>query len=376
MDKPQPSASSKSAKAAKASAKPAGRPLHFPYKDREYFSENLALLLKSAVPVGEALQSIATASPNKKLQKVLTEMQADIDAGQSLANALEHSGLMSDQTLALVSLGEESGHLVENLQLAAQQEEKSHLFAAKVRSALIYPVFVLGLTFVVGLGVAWFLLPRLAQTFSQLHVKLPFITRVMIGLGNFLRQHGKIAVPLVLIAIFSVVYILFFAKKTKHIGQRFLFALPGIGRLMNEVEVAQFGYLLGTLLNAGLPIIKTLELLAGATRSSRHQALYRYLAQSLADGFSLKESLAKYKNSGKLIPAPVQQMIIAGERSGSLPDVLLVIGHTYEQKSDITTANLESIIEPILLVIVAAGVLLVAIAVIIPIYGLVGGLQQ
>jgi type IV pilus assembly protein PilC len=349
---------------------------HFSFKQREYLSENLALLLKSAVPIGQALESLADSTTSKPLKKALQQMQVNIEAGYNLTDALERSGLVSSQTLALVRLGESSGHLVENLQLAAQQEEKRHVFAAKVRSALIYPSFVLGLTAIVGLGVAWFLLPRLATTFSQLHVKLPLISRLMISFGTFLKHHGIIAVPVSLLAISVVLYVLFAAPSTKHIGRRLLFLLPGIGRLMHEVEVAQFGYLLGTLLSAGLPVTQAVHLLANATTAPQYQEFYNYLAQSLEDGYSVKDSLSKYKGNLRLLPAAVQQMLIAGERSGSLPDVLLTVGRTYEQKSDITTQNLEAIIEPILLVIVWLGVMLVAVAVIVPIYSLVGGLNK
>jgi type II secretory pathway component PulF len=350
--------------------------VHFAYKEREYFSENLALLLKAAVPVGQALESLRESTDRKPLKKALVGMEADVEAGMNLADALERSGLVSSQTLALVRLGENSGHLVENLQLAAQQEEKRHVFASKVRSALIYPSFVLSLTLIVALGVAWFLLPRLAQTFSQLDVELPAISRTLIGGGTFLKEHGAVAVPLAVLVILVALYILFAAPATKHIGRRFLFKLPGIGRLMKEVEIAQFGYLLGTLLNAGLPVTHAVRLLAGASSSPDHKKFYEYLAGSLEDGYSFKESLAKYKGSAALIPRPVQQMVVAGERSGSLPEVLLTIGRTYEQKADTTTANLEAIIEPILLVIVWLGVMIVAVAVIVPIYSLVGGLNK
>ena len=348
--------------------------VHLSFKEREYFTENLSLLLKASVPVGEAIDSLMQTTKSKATKTVLTGMQADIEAGYGLADALERSGIVSAQTLALIRLGERSGHLVENMQLAAQQEEKRHASRSKVRSALIYPVFVLGLTIVIGLGIAWFLLPKLSNTFSQIHVKLPLISVIMINFGNFLQAYGLVAVPLAIGVGLLLGYVLFGAPKTKFIGQRILFKTPGIGRLMKEVEIAQFGYLLGTLLDAGLPITQAVELLAGASTSRQHQLFYRDLAQHLTDGFSMKDSMSRYKKSGKLLPLAMQQMITAGERSGSLAEVLLTIGHTYEQKSDITTENLEALMEPVLLLFVAGGVMLVAVAVILPIYSLVGGL--
>lgn len=352
------------------------RSYHIPFKEREYFSENLALLLKSAVPIGQALDSLVKTTKNTAMKKTLANMQADIEAGYSLANALERSNVVSNQTLALVRLGEQSGRLIENLQLAAQQEEKRHAFRSKVRSALIYPSFVISLTVIVGLGVSWFLLPRLSETFTQLNVSLPLISQIMIQFGKFLQAYGYIAVPAFILGCALLGYILFGFKATKGIGQRILFKTPGIGRLMKEVEIAQFGYLLGTLLDAGLPITEAIRLLARASNATRYQHFYDYLAKALGDGYSFRESLEKYKKSSKLLPPAVQQMVIAGERSGSLSEVLSTVGRTYEQKADTTTENLEAIIEPILLIIVWIGVMLVAVAIIVPTYSLVGGLNQ
>ncbi len=352
------------------------RKYHPPAKEREYFTENLGLLLQSAVPVGEALDSLGRTTRSRPMKKSLQAMLADIESGVSLADALERSGIVSNQTLALVKLGEQSGNLSENLQIAALQEEKSRIFKSKVRSALLYPVFVLSLTLVVGLGVAWFLLPRLASTFSQLHVDLPLISKILIQFGIFLNAYGIIAIPAFLAFCFLGGYILFGFRRTKSLGQRLLFALPGTGRLMRESEIAQLGYLLGTLLEAGLPVTQALGLLAQASNLVHYQKFYRHLASSLDEGYSFKDSLAKYPHSQHLLPPAIQQMIIAGERSGSLSDVLLTIGRTYEQKADTTSQNLETILEPILLVVVWLGVLVVAIAVIVPIYSLVGGLNQ
>ena len=350
--------------------------LHLPFSEREYFIDNLALLLKSAVPIGEALESVEQSIKSRAFKKALKNMRDDIEAGYNLGDSLERSGAVSSQTLALVRLGEASGHLVENLEIAAKQEEKRHRFTAKVRSAFIYPAFVIVLTIVIGLGVAWFLLPRLADTFAQLHVTLPPISRILINFGIFLKAHGLVAVPLFIVGSFLIGYIIFAAPGTKNIGRKLLLRTPGVGRLVRETEIAQFGYLLGTLIDAGLPITKALRLLAGASTSPDYQKLYQYLAEAVDNGYTFKESLAHYKQSRRVLPIAVQQMLIAGERSGSLPEVLLTIGRTYEEKSDLTTQNLETVIEPILLVAVAGGVMVVAVAVILPIYSLVGGLNQ
>jgi len=343
-------------------------------KYRDYLASNLALLLNAAVPIQEALDSLKETSKSTNLNKALDQMKRDIDEGVPLWKALDSAGVASQQTLALVRIGEESGRLVENLRVAAQQEEKQQIFRAKVRSAMLYPSFVLGLTLVVGVSVAWFLLPRLAETFDQLNVPLPPISQVFINLGLFLRDNGIWAVPAGLAGVSFLMYILFGYAKTRSIGQALLFRIPGVSRLLYEVEVARFGYLLGTLMQAGLSVTQSLQSLHDATAALRYKKLYQKLRDGFEEGYSFHAVLPKYKAVKKLIPPPVQQMVMAGERSGSLPETLVSVGAIYEEKADISTQNLEAILEPILLIFVWLGVMGVAVAVILPIYGLVGGL--
>jgi len=354
---------------------PHAKQFHLRAKDREYLTTNLTMLLKAAVPVGEALESLASTSNSKLFKQAITQMQHDIDEGMPLWKVLQRSGVISDQTLALVRLGEESGNLVANLEVATRQEEKQRILRSKVRSALIYPIFVLGLTGVVGIAVAWFLLPRLSQTFTQLNVPLPFISKFFLNIGVFLKQYGMYAIPGGLIAMILLLYLLFAAPKTKRAGIWLLFHTPGISRLMYEVEIARFGYLFGTLLEAGLGVTEALELLQNSTNAPQYQRFYRYLRDAFDQGYGFRDALPKYKGSRKLLPGSVQQLIIAGERSGSLAETLLTVGRTYEQKADTSTENLEVILEPILLVIVWLGVMGVAIAVILPIYKLTSGLS-
>lgn len=353
---------------------PKAKRFHIKGKDREYFTANLALLLKAAVPVGEALDSLKETSRSKPLKEATVQMQNDIEEGIPLWRALERSRIVSQQTLSLVRLGEQSGNLVENLKVAAEQDAKQRVFRAKVRSALLYPTFVLSLTAIVGMGVAWFLLPRLAETFDQLNVELPFISRILIDFGLFLKENGLWAIPLGIFIVGIIGYILFAAPKTRMIGQAFLFRVPGVSRLLHEVEIARFGYLLGTLLQAGLSVTQALQLLHDATSVRRYQKLYSYLGQAFEDGYGFRSSLAEYKHIESLLPPAVQQMIIAGERSGALSETLASVGEIYDEKASTTTQNLEVILEPLLLVIVWMGVLGVAVAVILPIYSLIGGL--
>ncbi len=345
-------------------------------KERDYFVENLSMLISGGMPIMSALNAIAEELRSRRMKSIIAKIQLDIESGSCLWRALAGSNLFPEHAISLIRLGEESGKLTENLKVVAIEQEKDRVFSSKLRSAMMYPVFVLSLTVIIGIGIAWFILPKLATVFAQLKINLPLITKILIGIGTFLGQYGQYVVPAAVVAVAAIFFFVFSFSKTKFIGQFILFSLPGIKGFIKEVEVARFGYLLGTLLEAGLPITQALNSLASATEISQYKKFYLHLRDSVEDGNSLQKSFVTFKNTRHLIPAPMQQLIFAGEQSGTLSETLLKIGQMFETKADTSTKNLTVILEPILLVIVWLGVVTVALAVILPIYSLIGGFNS
>jgi type IV pilus assembly protein PilC len=341
--------------------------------DTDYFIENLSMLVFSGMPVVDAISSISEEVHSGKMKTVLSKIKIEIENGSSIWRALQDSTLLKEHSISLIRLGEESGRLVENLKVVAVEEQKARMFKSKLRSAMMYPVFIMFITAVVGIGIAWFILPKLAVVFLQLKMKLPFVTKILINFGGFLGQYGQYFIPLLIAFLIFLYLLLFYFKKTKGSGQFILFHVPGVKQLMKEIEVARFGFLFGTLLQAGVPIISALDSLITATEFLSYRKLYTHIKQSVDNGDSLQKSFSSFKNAKKLIPSPIQQLVVAGEKSGNLSTILLKIGLMFEEKADATTKNLTIILEPILLVIVWLGVVAVALAVILPIYGLVGG---
>ncbi|HYV33828.1 MAG TPA: type II secretion system F family protein, partial [Candidatus Limnocylindria bacterium] len=164
--------------------------------------------------------------------------------------------------------------------------------------------------------------------------------------------------------------------KLKQVGQYFILRFPGIGGLAKNIELTRLGFVMGNLLKAGLPIVKATEMLAAVTPFYEYKKLYSSIAKNLDEGNSLRKTFEVYPNSRKLIPTPIQQIIIVGEESGNLSESLLKIGQVFEEKTDLATKNLTVVLEPILLVIVWLAVVGVAIAVILPLYSLIGGLNK
>lgn len=341
-------------------------------RDLDYFIENLSMLAGSGMNIAESIGAIGTELRSSKMRHVARWIQEEVEAGGSLSGALEQVKLFPDHVVSLIQIGEESGRLSENLALVSEQQKKDRMFHSRIKSALMYPVFVLSLTLIVGIGIAWYILPKLSLVFSQLRIELPVLTRMLIAFGEFLEEFGFIAIPIFLFFIIFIFYFIFYFSGTKHIGQNILFHLPGTGELIKQVEIARFSYLLGTLLDAGLPITSALDSLIEAMTFSKYKNFYSHLQTSIADGNSFQKSFASYRHLNRLIPIPVQQFIVAGERSGNLSTSLAKISETYEAKIEATTKNLTVILEPLLLIIVWLGVVTVALSIILPIYSLIG----
>lgn len=341
-------------------------------KEKEYLVENLAMLLQSGIPVVAALEAIKQSLKSKQVTAIVFQMQQDINSGSLIWEAFQKARLLPAYAVSLIRVGEESGMLAQNLTIVAQQEVKKHDLDSKIRSAMLYPLFIFVLTVVVGIGIAWFVLPNLAHVFSQLNVKLPFITRVLISIGNFLSEHGIIAIPAFCGICFFLVYIVFYAQRTKLIGQKILFSFKPTQELLRDIEISRFGFILGNLLQAGTPIMDALISLQKSSTFYIYTRFYTYLVQSIEEGTAFTLSMHVYPKGTVVIPAPIQEMLAAAEASGSLPQTLVHIGTIYERKLDDLTKNLAVLLEPILLVIVWLGVLAVAIAVILPLYTLIG----
>jgi len=342
-------------------------------KERDYFMENLSMLLASGMNITAALEAIKSGLRSKIMKQIVDDLKVQIDDGSPIWRALDNTGLVSNHAIALIKIGEESGRLPANLKVISIQTQKERLFRQKLFSALMYPVAVLCLTFVIGIGIAWFILPNLAKVFDSMRMELPLITKILINFGKFLGKHGITVIPIFIVFSILVIYFLFGYKKTKFIGQKIIFAIPGINSLVQEIELSRFGYTLGNLLDAGMPLVASLDSLREISSFLEYQKFYVFLRDMVEEGNSFQKCFSMYKKTERLIPFPIQQMIITSEQSGSLKESLMSIGEMYEEKTDISTKNLAVILEPILLVVIWLVVVFVALSVILPIYGLVGG---
>lgn len=341
---------------------------------RENFTETLSMLISTGVTVGLSLEIISKEVPSKKVRRAILAIRDKVDEGGTLWKAIGESGILSASSVALIKAGEESGRLAENLKVVSDQTHRINTINAKVRSALIYPSFLIVLLILVGSGISLFLLPRLAEIFNGLDVELNLLTKFMIGFGIFWSHWGLIITILFFVGVFLVGVGVAYLRPVRTVAENILFLIPGIKTLMYQTEIARLGFIMGSLLEAGLPIIDVIDSLADSFSTTRYRNIALIIKTNVEEGQSIAKTFEKIKDR-KALPGPIRQLIVSSEKSGNLSTTLLKISDIYEEKAEITAQNLETVLEPIILIIIALGVLFVALSVILPIYSLLGGIK-
>ena len=338
--------------------------------EKEYFIENLSLLIASGMGISSALSSISLSVKTWKMKKITKFIEDSVNAGSPLWRAFEQTNFFPERVISLIRSGEEAGRLPEHLNLVTVQQHKEKVFQSRLRSALLYPSIVLFLAFVIALGSTWLVLPQLISVFNETNGILPINTRILIWLGHFFANNGIIVVPSVSIIVIGVLYILFFNARSKFLGDFILLRTPNVKLLVQGIELSRFGYIFGALLQAGFQPTEALDSLKQGTNYKAYGKFYDYLSKSILKGDSIATGLTTYKHSDRYIPLPIQQLIISAEKSGRLPETLIKVGLIFEEKTDTMSQDLATVLEPIVLIIVGLVVGLVVSSILGPIYGL------
>lgn len=338
--------------------------------ERDYFIENLSLLISSGMGISAALGALSLSVKSRKMKKITAVIESMVNVGMPLWKSFEETRLLPERVISLVRSGEEAGRLADHLNLVTIQGHKEKVFQSRLRGALLYPGIVLSLATIVALSSAWIVLPKLVSIFAESKGTLPLATRVLIHLGAFFEHYGIVAVPVTIVALILLVYGLFFFRKTKFIGDSILFHVPGIKDLVQGVEVARFGYIFGVLLQAGFQVNEALESVKKGTSYDSYRKFYEYLQTSVTQGESFKEALSNFHKADRYIPIPIQQLIMSAEKSGKLSEVFIRIGVIFEEKTDAMSRDLATVLEPTVLIVVGLIVGFIVMAIIGPIYGL------
>lgn len=334
-------------------------------------TKNLAVMLEAGLTVPESLE-VLVEQTGGRLKKVLSNVNAQVQAGQLLGDALEKAHrVFGPVFISSVRVGESSGTLATNLAYVANQMERELEVRRNIMGALFYPAIIIIATLILGLALATFVLPQMATMFRSLDVELPWTTRVVLWIAQTFQKYGYLITP----AIFLVIgggMVLFTRKWMQPITHRFNLFVPGLKGFVHDINRARFCRTLGTMLQSGVPIQEALKI--GSNVMSNYvyrRSVYRmYELIETGEGFS--DIVDQFP---KLYPKMVQRMIAVGERSGGLADSLLYLARFYEQKVESKAKNLSTIIEPVLLIFIGLGVGFVALSIFTPIYSVTEGLS-
>lgn len=340
--------------------------------DKLFFTKNLATLIKAGVPMADALATV-TEQSGSDFKRVLVRIEREVENGQSLAKSMgKFPKIFDNFFINLIDAGEESGNLEENLGFLAEQMGKDYAMRQKVRGAMMYPGLVLGATTIMGTGIAWFVLPKLIDMFASFEVELPLSTKILMWFAIFFRDYGLSAI--VGLVVFLVVLMIVLQLRTvKKVWHTILLDLPIIGRIARAGELARFSRNLGVLLKSGLPMLDSLSITTNTLSNLKFIDDLKEIREQVKEGKSIFKSMdkKKYNEFDKL----TTRMIDVGEKSGNLEEMLIYLSDYYDSDIDNITKNLSNLLEPVLLLIIGLVVGFVALAVISPIYSLVGGIR-
>jgi len=231
---------------------------------------------------------------------------------------------------------------------------------------MTYPVIVLIAMILIGIGMLIFVIPKITSLFDQMKTQLPFATRLLINISNFVVNNGLLT-ALILITIIIVFVLILRSPKGKFVFHGIVLKLPVFGPIIQEINLAKFARTLSSLIKTDIPIIKTFEVTGQTLGNKRYQQVLVEAAKKLKKGSGIADSLKEYPN---LFPPVIIQMILTGEETGKVDEILAELASFYEDEIDRIMKTLPSIIEPLLMIVLGAAVAVMAVAIIMPMYSL------
>lgn len=340
-------------------------------KDKIVFSRQLATLIGAGLPLTQSLHTVFEQTANKKMQEIVQEIIADVEGGKILSSAFgKHPEVFNKIFIALVTAGEASGTLDDALKRIADQQEKDAAMVSKIRGAMVYPGIVLAVMVAVGVFMMVTIVPQVAKLYSDMKKTLPVLTSILIGISNFVINFWWLTLILLALAIF-------FARQyvRTEAGSRLLdnlkLNMPPFKGMFRRLYMARFTRMGQTLLVTGVPM---LDMLAIAAEGVNNAVVAEEITRAAGKVQSGKALSAALQTEDYILPM-VPQMIKIGEQSGRIDEMMGKTAQAYEDELDEEIQAISTMIEPIMMVILAifAGVLIGAV--LFPIYSLVGSVR-
>ena len=336
-------------------------------KDIAIFTRQLATMMKAGVPLLQSFDIVGRGNPNPRVTKLLNDVRLDVETGTSLSAAFRKYPLHFNSLYCnLVEAGETAGILESLLDRLAVYMEKTEAIKSKIKSALMYPISVVIVAFVVVAVIMIFVIPAFKSVFSSFGADLPAPTLMVIAMSEFFVAYWWIIFG----GIGSVVY--FFIQswkrneKMQKIMDRLLLKVPIFGSLIEKSCIARWTRTLSTMFAAGVPLVEALDSVGGAAGNSLYADATQKIQQEVSTGVSLTAAMG----NANLFPTMVLQMCAIGEETGSVDHMLGKAADFYEAEVDEMVAGLSSLMEPIIIVFLGSLIGGIVVSMYLPIFKL------
>jgi type IV pilus assembly protein PilC len=336
-------------------------------KDMAIFTRQLATMMKAGVPLLQAFDIVGRGNPNPRVTKLLSDIRTDVETGTSLSVAFRKYPLYFDNLYCnLVEAGESAGILDQLLDRLAVYMEKTEAIKSKIKSALMYPVTVLIVAFVVVSVIMIFVIPAFKEVFSNFGGELPVPTLVVIAMSEFFIKYWY----LIFGGLGGGVYFFMEAwkrnEKMQNVMDRVLLKLPIFGVLVEKSCIARWTRTLSTMFAAGVPLVEALDSVGGASGNSVFERATTRIQHEVSTGTALTVAMT----NANIFPSMVLQMCAIGEESGSIDHMLGKAADFYEAEVDDMVAGISSLMEPIIIVILGTVIGGIVVAMYLPIFKL------
>jgi type IV pilus assembly protein PilC len=333
-------------------------------KDLVVFSRELATLVEGKVSLVEALKSLARQTSNPNFKDVIAVVAQDIEGGSSLSKAMsKYPKVFSDFYMNLVRSSEVSGTLEKTLIYLADYEEQQHETISKVKGAMMYPVFILIFMGAIGIFAMVSIVPQLTGMLLEAEVELPFMTKLIIAISDFLKYYWYVAI------LGSIGFVYGFSRwihseSGSRTWGKIVLKMPAFGSVLKHFYLNRIAENLKTLLRGGIPVLRALEVSANIIGNSVYKDIILETRDEVRGGKNMSSIFETYRE----FPPMFTEMVKVGEKTGNIDNMLEKLATFYKKEVDNVVENVSKLIEPFLIVLIAVGVAVLVSAIILPIY--------
>jgi len=339
-------------------------------KDVVVLSRQLSTLFEAQVSALRVFRLLGGETENAVLGKKLLTIADDLQSGSSISAALsKHPKVFSEFYVSMVKAGEESGKLDETFLYLADYLDRAYELSSKVKSALIYPAFIVVTFVVVMILMFTMVIPNISGILLENGGEIPSYTRVIMGISNFLVNDGFVLLAvLIVVGFFLVRFIRTPAGRI--VFDNFKLGIPYISSLYKKLYLSRLSDNMSTMLSSGIPMVRALELTSHVIDNRIYQNILNEATEAVKGGKTLSESLS---NNPREMPGIMVQMIKVGEETGESGTILKTVAHFYSREVENAVESLVSLIEPAMIVLLGGGVAILMASVLIPIYSIASG---